>query len=116
MVDGMPVKLVRTIDRSNSIYYEESFRRVIEDHLPILLTDGNYSVVTLDPTTTEPFSGDFYGLLKSNSSPHYMHWIILRMNGYSSPVEYRSETISIKVPLPRVLDKIVRQYLSSQNI
>jgi hypothetical protein len=69
----------------DALYYDEGFRRVLEDHRVYLRTVGNVKRVTIQPGLAYRFEFNFYGLLKFHSVPQYLWWIIMRMLEMTSP-------------------------------
>jgi hypothetical protein len=112
----MSVKLLKSINAGQDIYYDALFRQVIEDHLSFLNKDENHNTANIEPADGDIHNGDFFGLLNSQSAPMELHWCIMRLNGYTSPTEYTSDTLTIKVPNPAVLSRLVKQFRTNQSI
>ena len=85
-------------------YYDEHFRNCIEDHLPYLRKEGNYTVVTFDNGVAYKYENDFTGLLLYLKIPKSLHWIVLRLNGFTSPIEYDGTVNFVKIPVDSVLE------------
>lgn len=87
-------------------YYNEHFRNCIEDHLQYLNKDGNYTVVNFDNGTAYKYENDFIGLLISLNIPKRLHWITLRLNGLTSPIQYDGTVNFVKTPTESILEEL----------
>ena len=86
------------IDEGPYIYYEDSFRNVIEDHLPWLRTSERTQARPLEPAVAMRNNFDLYTLLlEMNIAPH-LHWTIMRMNGYTSPEQFTADVTALMIP------------------
>ena len=90
----------------------EGFRGIIEDHLSYFRTQDS-TLVSLDPHLEYVYTGDFYGLLTAMGIKMALHWIILRVNGYSSPIDYDGQLGIMIQPQKYRLDLLLARYLSS---
>lgn len=89
--------LEQTFD--DSIYHDESFKTILEDHLPLLSNiDNIQEVKEVSPVDANRYEYDFYGLLRYLAIPIPYHWITMRVNGLMSPNEYRKNMLTIKIP------------------
>ena len=82
----------------DSIFYDETFRKMIEDHMGIIM--ANSFLYNIEPRMAAAWRGDFYGMLTENVSdlPVAWHWITLRLNGLLSPTDYSGQGGKILVP------------------
>lgn len=106
------------------IYYDPSFRSVIEAHLPILRTPGIVRAQAISPTRVHQFEGNFYGLLSHLKIPLQYHWIIMRINGFNSPSEFgmsvhdpyeKNQEFALMIPSEEFLRNLRMLHLSVQN-
>jgi len=88
----------RIPDEGDSIYYSESWRTMIECHLPILLARPDNTVRNIAPYNALRYEGDLMGLLVEEKFAPQYHWIIMRMNGFNSPEDYRLEKMQLVIP------------------
>jgi|ERR1035437_1514963 hypothetical protein len=70
-----------------TIYYETSFRIVLEDHLTYFRNDPKTRQLTIASKDAYKYVGDLFGLLqKNNIAPEY-HWLIMRLNNFTAPTD-----------------------------
>lgn len=81
-----------------SIYYDETFRNMIEFHLDWLRTRVSTVTAQVPGNLLLRHEYNFYGLLYELKIPAHLHWIILRLNGLTDPHEYRSHMTQIYIP------------------
>lgn len=101
---------VKGKDPGPDIYYRSDVRDVLEVHVPYLLRDSKTSSVAIEPSVAVKNENNFFDLLNDLSYPMYLHWIILRMNGYYSPVEYMSDKLEILVPSKDTINRILNMH------
>ena len=73
-----------TVSAGPAIYYTNEFRDTIEDHLSFLKNHDSTAVMDINNIDAVRYQFDLSGLLLSYSVPVNLHWIIARMNGYTS--------------------------------
>ena len=73
------------LNPGSAIFYDQGFRNVIEDHLTLLKNSSSTRTVVVKSKDAFKFTGDIFGLLQANNIKPEYHWIVMRMNGYSSP-------------------------------
>lgn len=88
------------------VYYTESFRKTIEDHLDAMRTARSSLSIQVDGNIAYKFEYNFYGLLRHLQVSPYMHWITMRVNGYLSPDEYLGSHVVIVIPDPEYIEKL----------
>lgn len=97
MSNHVSTLLDNTFDDSE--YNSESFKTVIEDHLSILSHPKRITEVkSVSPVDANRFEYDFFGLLRILNVPVQYHWVVMRVNGMSSPVDFRKTMLSVKIP------------------
>lgn len=69
-------------------YSSISFRRVIEDHLEWLRIHPLTTTIFPSVINAHKAKGDFYKLLALMNIPPDLWWIIMRVNGYVTPMDY----------------------------
>lgn len=95
---------------SPSIYYDSKFRQVMEDHIPYMIENNMYDVMTINDGQAYKYENDFYGLLVNSNIDPNLHWITMRLNGLLHPGEYQQDQLTIKVPDRSVVNDILRMY------
>lgn len=96
------------IDEGPSIYYRDSFRAVLEDHLGYLRGHEETTVYTIEPNIAYQWTADLFGFLNSKAVPAYMHWIIMRMNNMTSPTEMGEKVQTLLVPSSKTLSTLAK--------
>lgn len=112
---GVPVQQYLNKD-GDSVYYENAFLRVIEEHIPYLRKQETVQVLSIADSTANAYDHDLYGVLTSSSIPVIYHWVIMRLNNLTSPFEYRAEMVSLLLPDFNEIEKIKTRYQSTQSI
>ena len=93
-----------------------SFRNLIENHLALLRTHSTTTLVTLNKHDEYKFTGDFYQLLHTVNVTQDLWWIILRLNGLHSPLDYTGELIQILIPSMSKIKTLLTRNLNSNSI
>lgn len=96
------IRLTSRIDVSTpDLYYSEGFRVLIEQHLNDLKSYRGNTYLTVSQLDLEVWEGNLYGYLFSQRVPVFQHWIIMRMNGMDSTLDFRGEHLE-QLMLPDV--------------
>jgi hypothetical protein len=101
-------------DEGASVYYDESFRNVIEDHMTYLRTHPRTGMRVVEPGRAYKYEADFYGLLQFYNIPAALHWTVLRMNRLTSPSEFSLDIETILVPDPDVIEHLRSSHMSTR--
>jgi hypothetical protein len=97
------------VNAGDDLFYNPGFRNVMEDHMEYLRT--RYSAVAiLNPDEAYQWRGDFFGLLDGRGYNRKYHWIILRLNQYTSPLQFTEDTLAILVPDFAEIDRIAQAH------
>lgn len=107
----MPTLIDNIDSQGPAIYYTDTFRRMIEDHLSVLksMTTTQTRIITDDDwATLYRFEGDFYGLLYALQYDRRYHWTIMRLNGYRSRFESTDQISSLLIPDWAYVDKLAQ--------
>lgn len=94
------------------LFYDEDWMTLIETHLPCLRLDANSSVLNVDPHLVNMFRGDFYGLLMNLSTPipPKYHYVILRANGFTNPLDYPLDITTLLIPADQIIEQLRKIY------
>lgn len=98
------------------ITYSDGFKQMIEDHLTYLKMDKQTQTMFVNNDIAYKSNGDLVSVLQEYDIPAYQHWIIMRMNGYTSPMEYLESHITLIIPSTVTLDKLISVYRVNQTI
>lgn len=99
-------------DAGPSIYYNDAFRVVLEDHVSTLRNNSLTKVVTVPPHSAYKYEGDFYGLLSSLNIPPHYHWLVMRMTGFTSTLDATRGIQYVLVPETNTLERIRQSHMS----
>lgn len=88
-----------------SVYFSQPWLRTLESMLDLLMMRSDNRILTIEPTMGLRYQGDFYGLLMAQQIPMKYFWIIMRMNGFTSPDEYEGHVLSFVMPSETFIDE-----------
>lgn len=104
------------VSESSSFYYSREIKTLLESHVGLLIKSDETSLMELLPSIVYKYEGDLYGLLTVLKIPLQYHWIIMRMNGYSSPNQLPHNKYALLRPSFAMIDQIINMYRSSKSI
>lgn len=85
---AMPILDLMTSE-GDDVYYTEAWRLMIETHLTFLINHPLSVPITAELHQVYKYEGDLYGLLTVLNVPRGYHYIVMRMNNITSPVDFR---------------------------
>lgn len=91
-------------------YYDSKFRIVLEDHMTYLKNLPSTQSVPVNMGLAYKYEGDFFGLLTAMNVRPDHHYIVMRMNNMSSPLEYTHEMMNILIPGGNEIERILSAY------
>lgn len=100
----------------SSVYFDRSFRIVLEDHLGILKASIETIMISVKPLEALKYEGDFSGLLTSYNVPVNLHWITMRMNDLTSPSDSPDDLEFIIVPNQTFVERLRSGYMTENKI
>lgn len=83
---------------SEHAYFTKAFLDLIESHITYLKKLPKNQIISVTEHQCYKFEGDFYGLLNDLNIQKFLHYPILRMNGYDSSADFKDTIVSILVP------------------
>lgn len=92
---------------SKPIYYTDHYRQLVENHLPLIRNDTSALTVTIPTDVAFVCNADFFSVLNHFDVPEHLHWTIMRVNGYSSPTQYRTHVTEILIPSDALLERLL---------
>ena len=104
------------IDPGSTVYYDEDFRNVLEDHMTYLREHVQTQTILLDIGRVYKYEYDLYGLLASYDLPTWMHWVIGRMNKFTSPHELLQGQLTLLIPNNTVVDRIRQSHMTTRRV
>lgn len=103
-------------DSGAAIFYDDSFRAVLEDHMTYLRTHPQSRIIQVEPHVADRWAGDLYGLLISLNIAPYLHWVIMRMNGMLSPQDCDGQLRALQIPYNKVLETIKNVHKTKSKV
>lgn len=103
-------------DDGASIYYDEDFRNVLEDHMTYLRALSSTTTLALDVGKVYKYEHDLFGLLADYGIPMQLHWVVMRLNKMSTPTDLRQDQTALLIPDASVVDKIRQSHMSSRKL
>lgn len=82
----------QVVDSSDQIYYDPSFKNILEQHLPHFRERalGEYQLTAqLEDNIAVKCDGDFRKVCIELGVPQYLHWLTLRINKLKNYSDYR---------------------------
>ena len=96
----------------NALIHTEKFRAVVEMHLQYFINAGMTISADIAPEKAYEFDGDFYGVcgtIKEAADPA-LHWVNLRLNGYTHPFQYTADKMKIIVVRQEAMRILEQRY------
>jgi hypothetical protein len=103
-------------DDGPMVMYDETFRSVLEDHMSYLKRHPQTERVDIQNHIANKHHGDFIGVMQWYDIPPSLHWIVMRVNGFSSPMQYSSDMTTMLVPSNGIIDRIVKVHRANHKI
>lgn len=103
-------------DPGPDIAYSADFRRVLEDHIPWLLSLSSTITLDISSDVAVKADGDLITVLHHYNLPTGMHWLIMRMNGYTSPMQYSMEHNRLFIPSQEDFSSIMKVHRTTQKM
>lgn len=105
----------RIINEGAALYYSPGWYLLIESHLQWLLSRMDNRLLTVTDGDAYKFEADLSGLLLKSGIQTEYHWIIMRMNGYTSYTDYRVERTQLVVPDQQAIEQLVAVYRTTSK-
>ena len=98
-----------------AVYYEPGFRQIVEDHLTYLRGHETTEKNSIRPRVAHGCQGDFYCVLSYYGIPREHHWLTLRVNGLTSPLDYDSTMDQMLLCSPTTISRLVKMYRANRR-
>jgi hypothetical protein len=105
-----------SIGLDNLDYYSDGFRNMLEDHYSWLKTQSSTKTVPIDGYLAVRYEFDFYGLLQNQNVPTELHFITMRLTGYTSPDQMTRDLQSYVLPDPAVISRLYSTYSAKSGV
>lgn len=104
------------LDAGPDVYYTVEFRKTIEDHMTYLRTHTDTTILTVEPFIAYKYRGDLYRVLHHYNASAYLHWIIMRMNNWTSPTDFNENVTTLMVPSPTVIERMRAAFMAQSKL
>lgn len=98
-----------------TIYYDPTFRKVLEDHLPLLRSHPQTSQAVITLADLNKYKWNLTAYLATICEPHLV-WIVMRLNNYLKDEDFDGTNELLLLPAASALDDIRRRYLIQASI
>lgn len=97
-------------DSGPPVFYEDGFRNMLEDHMTFLREHPETIVIEVTPMQAHRYEFDQAGLFNALNIPTQLHWIVMRMNRFTSPNQVPEDLMSLMVPGNQVISRLQSAY------
>lgn len=94
-------------------FNDQLWLRTLETLLPTIRNREDNVLLDVSPAEGLKYQGDLYGLLQAKEVPTKYHWIVMRLNGYSSTVNYDGRQQTFLIPSFSFIDEQLRLYMTT---
>lgn len=104
------------IDSGPPIYYNVAMRNVFEDHMEYLRNHPGTQVIAIPASAAYHYQNNLQGLFQSlDIAPQY-HFIVMRMNHFTSFTSTLNDTLTLMIPNMDEIAHIVQSYTGTNGI
>lgn len=108
--------ILNILQRSGSnLYYEQQFRILLEDHMTYLKNLSTTRKLEIDIQNAYKYQGDLSGLLSVYLIRPEFHYIVMRMNDFTSPQEYTPDVRILLIPDEQEISRIRSSYKTKNS-
>ena len=102
-------------DDGPSSFYTDAFRNVIEEHLEVIKVSDTTNKKEITHYLSYKYENNLFGLLMELEFSKYMHWPIMRINNYHSPIEFKKNTTFLYIPSISFLEQLLKIHNSKED-
>jgi hypothetical protein len=99
-----------------AVFYTPEFRVMIESHLKYLREHPETQILNLNPHSVYKYEHDLFGLLGELNIPPQHHWIVMRVNGYTNPVDLVEGTETLLIPSLSAITSLLSVHNTSNQL
>ena len=92
------MKISSTLPSSNDWAQSVDFENFLESHLTYIVNNHITDLREITEDFSVVYKGDFYGLMNACSIPIDMHYILMRVNGFTSSADYDGTPFVLRIP------------------
>jgi len=96
---------------SNAIFYDPTFRKVLEDHLELLASSSVTARKTITQADANKYKWNITAFLNTVVQPDWV-WLTMRLNGFEQDLDYDGTKTTFLIPGSQDIDDIVSRYLT----
>lgn len=104
------------IPAGQTLMLTDSFRNLIENHLPYLRTHSATVPTLIEDNIADKYMGDFYQLLNYLKVNQELFWVTLRVNNLLSPLDYDGSLTTVLIPSSSVIHTLLNRFLNSTQL
>lgn len=94
------------------IFYDAGFQRVLEANLSLIAQHPLTVSMDTPRDGAQKYEGDLHLALAAMGVVPWLWWITMRVNGYTSPVEYNDDKFSLLVPDGNLLENMRAKHVT----
>jgi hypothetical protein len=99
-----------------SIFYDNAFRSVLEDHMTFLRNHPQTRTLPVDAGKAHKFEFDIFGLLADYGVATHLHWLVMRMNNLTDMTRFNMSYESLLIPDELVVSQIQQSHMTTRRI
>lgn len=104
----MPMTVISQLrPAGNNAFYSREFRHNLELHLDYLRQNAPMAPMAITEQLAYKYEGDMYGAMAELGIRSHMHWIVLRLNGFTSPTQLLSAAGVLMVPEEATITRLL---------
>lgn len=97
------------------VHYDPRFCRTLETYMDYLRKHPDTTNISIGVHDAYKYEGDLNGLLRKYGVPTHLHWVVMRMNGFTSHLQTTPELTHLMLPEEGVVDQIRQLYLTTNK-
>ena len=90
------------------VTHTPQYQRMIEDHRLIIRDHRNTEAINISPKVAYKYDGDLTGVLDAYQVPRHIQWVTMRINGYTSPMQYQTSDTPLLIPSQDFIERLLR--------
>ena len=89
-----------------AIYYTAAYRRMLETHMAYLRERSANNIVAIEPHLAYKYEASLFDLLHHLKVDTQHHWLVMRLNDFTSPTQLRSDQQFLILPDFNEIDRL----------
>lgn len=100
----------------NKTFFSNDIRNQLELHMQFLRNHPATRQFAVEDVEAQKYEGDMYGLLLQYAIPIELHWLSMRLTGFTHPNQTDLKLRYFLVPDLGVVEQIVEKYRQVNNL